>query len=156
MSDSDQMMLYLGLLAGFLQLVGYLLYVRDDDIEPNPVTWLMFAYGTMLLTLLEWDREASGAELLLPLVCSSMAIFVAARCWWRAYRRDPSRFWPREWWPEDWRDRIAFQTDLALTALYLAAAMLAYSNWIGEEARELAVVVFLVAANLTTLPPSSP
>ena len=54
------MMLYLGLLAGLLQLVGYLLYVRDEEIEPNPVTWLMFAYGTMLLTVLEWDRAGVG------------------------------------------------------------------------------------------------
>ena len=112
------MMLYLGLLAGVLQLVGYLLYVRDEEIEPNPVTWLMFAYGTMLLTMLEWDRQASAGELALPLVCSSMAVFVAGRCWWRARRADPSRYWPREWWPDDWRDRASFQADLALTARY--------------------------------------
>ena len=145
------MTLYLGLLAGVLQLVGYLIYVRDEEIEPNPVTWLMFAYGTMLLTMLEWDRQASAAELALPLVCSSMAVYVAGRCWWRAYRKDPSRYWPHEWWPEDWRDRASFQADLALTALYLAAAILTYSRWIGEGAREVAVVVFLVGANLTTL-----
>ena len=70
MDDSDQMILYVGLLAGALQLIGYLLYLRDEEIEPNPVTWLMFAYGTILLTLLEWDRQASGAELALPAVCS--------------------------------------------------------------------------------------
>ncbi|HVL18879.1 MAG TPA: hypothetical protein VM387_12805, partial [Gemmatimonadales bacterium] len=145
------MMLYIGLLAGLLQLVGYLLYVRDEEIEPNPVTWLMFAYGTMLLTVLEWDRQASAAVLALPVVCSSMALFVAARCWRRARRADPSRWWPREWWPDDWRDRASFQADLALTALYLAAAALTYSRWIGEGARETAVIVFLVGANLTTL-----
>ena len=145
------MMLYLGLVAGVLQFVGYLLYVRDEEIEPNPVTWLMFAYGTILLTVLEWDRQASAAELTLPLVCSSMAIYVAGRCWWRARRRDPSRYWPREWWPEDWRDRASFQADLALTALYLGAAVLTYSNRLGEDAREVAVIVFLVGANLTTL-----
>ncbi|HRO12257.1 ATP-binding protein, partial [Amaricoccus sp.] len=151
MNHSDQMMLTFGLLAGFLQLVGYLLYIRDEEIEPNPVTWLMFAYGTALLTFLEWDREASAAELALPVVCSSMALFVAGRCWWRARRQDPSRYWPREWWPEDWRDRASFQADLVLTGLYLAAAALAYSRWIDEEARGFAVVIFLIAANLTTL-----
>ena len=66
-------------------------------------------------------------------------------------RKDPSRYWPREWWPDDWRDRASFQADLALTALYLAAAVLTYSRWIGEDASEVAVVVFLVGANLTTL-----
>lgn len=145
------MIVYVGLLAGALQLIGYLLYLRDDEIEPNPVTWLMFAYGTILLTLLEWDRQASGAELVLPAVCSSMAIYVAGRCWWRARQKDPSRYWPREWWPDDWRDRASFQADLALTALYLGAAALAWSRWIGEDAREVAVVVFLIGANLTTL-----
>ena len=145
------MMLYFGLLAGFLQLVGYLLYIRDEEIDPNPATWLMFAYGTFLLTFLEWDREASAAELALPLVCSSMALFVAGRCWWRARRADPSRYWPRDWWPDDWRDRASFQADLGLTGLYLGAAALSYSRWIDEDARAIAVVVFLIGANLTTV-----
>ncbi len=145
------MILYVGLLAGALQLIGYLLYLRDEEIEPNPVTWLMFAYGTILLTFLEWDRQASAAELALPAVCSCMAIYVAGQCWWRARRNDPSRYWPREWWPDDWRDRASFQADLALTALYLGAAALAWSRWIGEDTREVAVVVFLIGANLTTL-----
>jgi hypothetical protein len=141
----------LGLAAGLFQLVGYLLYVRDDGIAPNPVTWLMFAYGTLLVTALEWDRNATLPELLLPGVCSSMAVFVAVRCWWRARRRDPARLWPRDWWPSDWRDRIAFQTDVALTVLYLGAAVLVASDRISGEARDLWVAVFLVAANLTTL-----
>jgi hypothetical protein len=144
------MILYLGLLAGLLQLIGYVFYLRDDDIEPNPATWLMFAYGTMLLTMLEWDRQATIVELFLPLVCSGMAVVVAARCWLKARRREPSRLWPREWWPEDRRDRLAFQSDLMLTALYVCAAGLGYSHWISEEARNVAVLIFLIATNLTT------
>lgn len=143
--------IFIGLMAALLQFVGYIVYVRDSEIAPNPVTWLMFAYGTMLLTALEWDSEATAAELFLPLTCSVMAVYVAARCWWRAFRRRPRRFWPREWWPEDWRDRAAFQIDLVLTGLYLAAAFLAYDSRIGPEARALAVAVFLVAANVTTV-----
>ncbi len=139
--------------AGTLHLFGYIAYIRNDDIEPNPVTWLMFAYGTLLLTLLEWDSDATAGELFLPVVCSGMAIFVAGRCWLRARRKDPSRFWPREWWPSDWRDRAAFQVDIALTLLYLAAALLVYNGSFGVEyveLKELSVLVFLLAANVTT------
>ena len=132
------MMLYLGLLAGVLQLVGYLLYVRDEEIEPNPVTWLMFAYGTMLLTFssgtarrrpgaraprrLQQHGALRGGSLLAS--CAPGGILAV---------------WPQEWWPDDWRDRASFQADLALTALYLAAAALTSSRWIGEGARETAV-----------------
>jgi hypothetical protein len=149
--EGAQLGLLFGVAAGMLQLFGYVVYMRDADIEPNPVTWLMFAYGTMLLTALEWDSEATAAELILPLVCSAMAVFVAARCWRRARLRDPLRYWPREWWPEDWRDRAAFQIDLILTALYLGAALLTYGDRIGVEMKNAAVVIFLIAANLTTL-----
>lgn len=140
----------LGLAASLLHFTGYVAYVSDGEIEPNPVTWLMFAYGTLLLTLLEWDSDASFGELLLPTVCSAMAVYVAGRCWWRARRQDPTRFWPREWWPSDWRDRMAFQLDLVLTALYVAAALLLHNNWIGEQAKDVAVISFLIGANLTT------
>ncbi len=140
----------LALAAGLLHLIGYAVYVRHDDIEPNPVTWLMFAYGTLLLTVLEWDSDATPAELVLPTVCSGMAMFVAARCWWRARRADPSRLWPSAWWPSDWRDRAAFQIDIVLTVLYLAAAVLLYGDWIDARGKALAVLVFLLAANFTT------
>ena len=146
------MMLYLGLLAGFLQLVGYLLYVRNEEIEPNPVTWLMFAYGTMLLTFLEWDRAGDGR--------GAAAARSSAAAWRSSWRRaaggaragaDPRGWWPREWWPDDWRDRASFQADLALTgALPRRRPLLTYSRWIGEGARNVAVMVFLIGANLTT------
>ena len=147
---SDQTILLLGGAAAALQVVGYLLYIRNDEIEPNPVTWLMFAYGTLLLTVLEWDMQATLADLMLPAVCSMMALWVAARCWMRSYRMH-RRAWPREWWPEDWRDRMAFQLDLALTGSYLAAAALLSGNWIGPEASEAATLVLLTAANVTTV-----
>lgn len=140
----------LGIAAGLLHFIGYVAYIGNDDIEPNPVTWLMFAYGTLLLSFLEWDSDATIGELFLPTVCSAMAVYVAARCWWRARRKDPTRYWPREWWPSDCRDRAAFQLDLVLTALYLTAALLLHKDWIDAQAKDFAVISFLVAANLTT------
>lgn len=52
----------LGIVAAALQAAGYLVYgsrVLRRDILPNPTSWLMFAYGTTLLFILEWDRDAS-------------------------------------------------------------------------------------------------
>ena len=140
----------IGLAAGLLHFAGYVAYTRDSDIEPNPITWLMFAYGTLLLTVLEWDSDASLGELLLPVTCSAMALYVAGRCWVHARRREPARLWPRDWWPPDWRDRAAFQFDLVLTGLYLTAAALLYADWVGAHLREPALLAFLVGANLTT------
>ena len=147
------MTLYLGLLAGVLQLVGYLIYVRDEEIEPNPVTWLMFAYGTMLLTMLEWDRQASAAG-----ARASRSSAAAWRSTWRAAAGGVP----------------TGKRSLALLAARMVARGLAgprllpggprpdralprrrrfspTSRWIGEGAREVAVVVFLIGANLTTL-----
>ncbi len=138
----------IGLAAGFLHLAGYFVYLRHSDIEPNPVTWLMFAYGTSLLTLLEWDSDASFAELFLPAVCSAMAVWVAFRCWHRARARDATRLFPR--WPQDWRDRTAFQIDLVLTAFYLAAALMLHTDVIAAQSKDAVVLIFLTAANLTT------
>jgi len=148
--SDGQTIILLGSIAAALQLVGYLAYVRNSEIEPNPLTWLMFAYGTILLTILEWDSDATRAELMLPCVCSGMALYVAGHCWVRARRADPTVWWPRAWWPDDWRDRSAFQVDLLLTALYLVAAMLLYSDRIGEGTKDVLVGLFLIAANLTT------
>lgn len=148
--DSANMILAIGFCAALLQLVGYVIYLRDSHIEPNPVTWLMFSYGTIILTLLELDSEASMAELLLPSICAVMAVCVAGRCWLRAVRRTPGVYWPREWWPEDWRDRSAFQFDLFLTGMYICVWFLLHFELIGQDSKEIAVLAFLIAANMTT------
>lgn len=141
---------WLGVGAAILQLIGYLVYLRNGDIAPNPLTWLMFAYGTLLMTLLEWGSGATVQELLLPIVCSAMAICVAGRCFVHARRRDPSRFLPQGMWSDDWRDQAAFRTDILLTALYLGASALAFFGQIAPHIEEAALLVFLIFGNLTT------
>lgn len=150
MIATAQLVTLLGAAAASLHVIGYFTYLRDPEIEPNPLTWMMFSYGTVLLTLLEWDSDASGAELLLPLVCSAMAIYVAIVCWRRARRRNPRSLFPREWFSHDWRDRAAFQADVALTICYIGASLLMGTDWIDRDLKEVAVFTFLVAANLTT------
>jgi hypothetical protein len=140
-----------GILAGLLQALGYVLYIKNKNIDPNPVTWFMFAYGTMLLIVLEWDSEAGVAELILPVVCSTMAVSVSVRCWIQARRRDPSRWWPKDWWPEDNQDKAAFCTDLILTACYILAWVLLVADVLSPQQKEGWVLVFLIGTNAATI-----
>lgn len=143
--------LLLGILAGILQFYGYVVYIRDTHIDPNPITWFMFAYGTILLTVLEWDSNATFSELILPSVCSVMAIYVSFRCWRVAIHKHPNEWWPREWWPDNWQDKFAFQTDIALTAGYIIAWTLAITSFVSPEDKALAVLFFLITSNLSTI-----
>lgn len=141
-----------GVIAGFLQLLGYLFYIWNEDIDPNPVTWFMFAYGTFLLTILEWDGEATVPELLLPAVCTAFAIYVSFVCWRKARAQNPHKWWPEDWWPEDRGEQISFVSDIGLTLLYLIAWSLAAYNFVSGDVREYAVLVFLFLSNVSTFP----
>lgn len=144
--------LFFGILAGAIQLIGYLLYIFNDDIDPNPVAWFMFAYGTGLLTILEWDKDASFAELFLPLVCSILAIYVSVHCWVVARRKDPTKWWPKDWWPEDRLEQWSFISDIIITIGYISAWALATFALITSESKEFAVFMFLFLSNLSTFP----
>jgi hypothetical protein len=141
-----------GIIAGLLQLLGYILYIRNEDIDPEPVTWFMFAYGTLILAVLEWDANATIAELILPTVCGTLAIYVSYRCWKKARHLNPQKWWPEDWWPEDYLDRISFIGDIAITVAYIAAWIFAGMAFLNTETRELAVLAFLFLSNLSTFP----
>lgn len=145
-------LLFGGLLAGFLQLLGYVLYIKNEDIDPEPVTWFMFAYGTLILTVLEWDADATFAELILPAVCGIMAVYVSYRCWKKARQIDPTKWWPEDWWPEDVWDRFSFVSDIIITLAYIGAWILAGAAFLEPEYREWAVLGFLFLSNLSTFP----
>jgi hypothetical protein len=136
--------LQLGILAGLLQVIGYTLYIRKtlrSEIEPNPATWLMFAYGTTLLTILELDADAGWSLLLLPITCSVMGFYVAYLCWHRG----------RLSWPEDLEDQIAFIADLFLTGAYVFTWYMLTLGTINADERETLAILFLVFSNMTTV-----
>lgn len=135
-----------------MQLLGYYLYLRNEDIEPNPVTWFMFAYGTAILMVLEWDSEATLPELLLPTVCALLAIVVSVICWRKARKINPNKWWPEDWWPEHRGDQYAFVSDIVITVGYILAWVIATIGVLSSEARELWVFIFLLLSNLSTLP----
>ena len=126
----------LGLIAAVLQMAGYAIYIRNfrrDAIKPNAASFFMFAYGTSLLTFLEWKSGASLALLALPFTCAALGILVALMCL-RAGATEPiDRFEARAFW-----------TDIWLTIFYMFFAL-------GLGDAERFVVPFLIATNLSAI-----
>lgn len=101
--------------TGILMFLGYVLYIKKclrREIEPNPLTWFMFSYGTVLLTWLEHERGASWELLILPITCSILGIVVAFISIYQVIR------FKRMEMPDGW-DTSSFVLDLCLTAVYL-------------------------------------
>lgn len=133
--------LQIGIFAALLQTAGYAFYgskVLARDIRPNAISWLMFAYGTTLLLVVEWDRDASIALLILPASCALLSIIVA----FYALRNS------RSWWPKDLLERFSFSLDVVLTVVYLATWVLIAQGLISEADKSLAEVVILICWNI--------
>ena len=133
----------LGVLSGVLQALGYIFYALGLRYErdPNPTSWLMWAYGTSLITVLEWDRDATWVELALPVTCSLSSISIAMLCWWKGRMR----------WPKEIADCAALGADLIITIGYISAwIMLKYGSLTAEE-QSMAALAFLLLANATTV-----
>lgn len=142
-------MFFLAILSGVLQITGYVLYlykVTKRDIDPNPTGWLMFAYGTLTLTILEWDLGAAWELLILPISCAILSIVVASVCWKRGTLK----------WPKHRADSSAFILDVLLTIFYVMAWALTSFDLVTSETRVLATTLFLVGSNLTTLTAFAP
>ncbi len=151
-TDHLSIVLLLGIIAGLLQVIGYVIYILHEDIDPNPVTWFMFAYGTAILTLLEWDMKATLPELILPATCSIFAIFVSWRCWKEARRRNPSKWWPEDWWPSDKIQQMSFVSDILITIGYIGIWAFVAFGTMSPEIKVLAIFWFLLLSNLSTFP----
>jgi hypothetical protein len=131
------------LLSGAVQVAAYGVYYaksRSHEITPNPTSWLMWSYGTLFVLILEFDREAPLPVLLLPAACALSSLAIAFLCWRRGTLR----------WPEATTDKAALASDIALTAAYFGAwALLAY-ELLSPQGRDIAVVLILVCATLST------
>lgn len=133
----------LGITAGLLQALGYLLYIYFSvrhEVRPNASAWFMFAYGTGLLAALEYEQNAEWNVLMLPVSCAGMGIFVALLCWKRGTLR----------WPESKVDQTSFLIDVSLTVCYVLAWILRKQEVLTETQVWYATLVFLVGSNLTT------
>ncbi len=132
----------LGLVAAALQALGYFVYgfkVLRKEILPNPTSWLMFAYGTSFLFVLEWDRDASVALLALPAVCAVMSIAIALYCLHKVRRA---------WWPEHGLERFSFSFDVLLTIAYLFTWTLLAQGAIAVSDKDWADTFILMCWNI--------
>jgi len=134
----------IAVLSGCFQAGGYLYYLmlaRRGDIEPNPASWLMFAYGTGLIVVIEADIGAGWRELLLPAVCALSSIVVAAIAW--RNRKAVMALSMSDLW--------TFWADLALTVGYVSVWLLERAGHIGAGQRSAASILILGCALATTL-----
>lgn len=134
----------LAALSGCAQAAGYLYYLRlslRGDTWPNPMSWLMFAYGTALVVLIEAGAGATWRELLLPLVCTASSMVTAVVAWRKAGA--VAQLTPFDWW--------VFRVDLALTIGYFAAKALAHAGVLSSDELGAANIAFLIGVNATTL-----
>jgi uncharacterized membrane protein len=130
--------------ATLLQTLGYLLYVRGalrHRIDPNPTSWLMWAYGTALVVLIETDQGIHPLLRLLPIACASCSVLVAALCW-----RQGALAWPR-----DRSDRAALSIDLALTAAYVTLSLAALAGTVPETREHSAKMLLLVCVSTSSI-----
>ncbi len=130
--------------AGCLHGAAYVYYLRlavGGRTWPNPASWLMFAYGTALILLIEFRAGASWRELLLPAVCATSSIFIAVAAWRKSGA--VTSLTAFDWW--------AFRADVALTVGYLAVWYAMQSGFIALEYRFAANIAFLIGVNATTL-----
>ncbi len=140
---------YLAMFSGLLQALGYLIYIRKslrNEVNPNPTTWFMFAYGTATLTVLElatvgWDLEGNFKIFILPITCAILSLRVAAICCSKGQFK----------WPKELLSRIAISIDLSLTVAYAIVWYASNDERISQETRDVLTLAFLILTNVSTV-----
>lgn len=131
----------LGLAAGALQIVAYIIYVLQvvrSECRPNGLTWIMWSYGTLVLLFIERDVGAPVSILILPAVCAVCSLFVAAYAFARGAYIAPDR--------QDW---AVLGLDVLILTAYIAIA--------GSAAPDAdQSMVFVLLTGTTTLTSSWP
>ena len=134
----------LGALAALLQATGYALYLRHalrSETRPNPASWLMFAYGTALVVVLETAAGGTWPVLLLPAVCAASSVVVAAV----TFRAGATLR------TLDQADQVAFGLDIALTIAYVAVWLARALHLVEPRLFTLAGSFLLVGAAATSI-----
>ncbi len=137
------MILTLGILSGLIQLLGYIYYIKKtnrEDISPNPTTWLIFAFDTSLLAILEAVSGAKPALLFLPFLCSLGAIYVA----WLVRKAG------RLTWPTDMIDAYILKVGIFIAFSYTLVFILWNFQIVTGGILLLTGYLFLLLSNLNT------
>jgi hypothetical protein len=134
----------IAVLAGCTQAAAYAYYVAlalRGTTWPHPMSWLMFAYGTSLVVLIEAQAGAGWRELMLPVICAACSTGVALLAW--RMNGSTAALTKYDWW--------TFRADMVLTIGYVAVWILTQSGKLSPDTLAAANVVFLLAVNATTL-----
>lgn len=123
----------------FLAYLAYAIALLRGRIEGNPLTWLMFAYGTSLMAFLEYRAAAPWTELVLPTTCAISSVIIAIMT-----------VKPGAWRGLGPIDFIAFATDVVLTIAYVGTWLATHSGYLRADAMTAWLGVFLIAANAST------
>lgn len=135
--------------SAILHVAGYGFYLRSTlrrKIDPNPMSWLMFAYGTSLIVVLESAAGASWRELALPVVCATASVAVVGICRLRGTLR----------WPSDRLELFSFGADVAITIAYVACWALGPVGILSQTEMAVAVLTFLILSNATVITSFAP
>ncbi|MDD3446924.1 MAG: hypothetical protein PHS60_16065, partial [Zavarzinia sp.] len=108
---------------------------------PNPVSWLMFAYGSALFVTIEHVIGASWHALVLPAVCALSSLVVAGLC----FRRRGFR------WPDSPIENAAFLADLGITLAYGGVLLAQQAGLVASTVTEEAGRIALSGAILTSV-----
>lgn len=136
--------LQLAILIGGLELTGYLLYIYKSlkkEVHPNPVAWLMFGYGAIVMTILEWDRHASFLILLQPLACAFFNLVIVAIVWHRGKLS----------FPDDLFDQVALVSDFIITFAFVIVKVVGYQSLISLQVQGTLILLFLILSNLSLI-----
>lgn len=135
--------LVLGFISALLQITGYYLYItktRRDDISPNPTTWIIFAFDTTLLTVLEFVAGATLPLLILPSACALGSLYVA----WLVRKAG------RLHWPKDRVEAYILSIGIFIAVSYTVAFTLWHFEIVPDSWLYFVSIVFLFLSNINT------
>lgn len=126
------------------EVFGYLLYIHKsliNEVHPNPVAWIMFAYGALVMALLDWDRDASLLVLSQPVICALFNLVIVLIIWHKGKLELPS----------DRADKIALTSDFLITAVYIYLKIGLLNNFLNSQEVDMSVLVLLILSNVSLL-----
>jgi hypothetical protein len=130
--------------SAILQVSAYLVYLHQaskDVVEPNPLHWLMCAYGMIFFVVLEWNAGVSLPLLAMPAACAVMSVLVAVHAFRDGINKERI----------ERSDLFAFGFDVMLTIVYATASILEHRGILTEAQLHVANIATIIAWNISIL-----
>ncbi len=79
----ENLCLVIGIMAGIIQIIGYVLYMRNafsGSIFPNPASWSIWAFASILNLISYAEMTGDWPKIILPAACSVMNMATFLTC----------------------------------------------------------------------------